>query len=65
VPRARDSLPAWEALSHLARVLGATMDFQNAKQVFTEAKSKLAFMSAADWGRPMLKVQLRFANSRG
>jgi NADH dehydrogenase/NADH:ubiquinone oxidoreductase subunit G len=65
VPPAGDSLPGWEILSHLARKLGATMDFTEAKAVFTEARQKLPFMKEADWGRPMLPVQLRFANSRG
>ena len=37
----------------------------SAKAVFVEAKQKLPFMKDADWGRPMLPVQLRFANSRG
>ena len=36
-----------------------------AKAVFAEARQKLPFMKDADWGRPMLPVQLRFANSRG
>jgi NADH-quinone oxidoreductase subunit G len=65
VPPAGDSLPGWEILSHLARKLGATMEFVEAKAVFAEAKQKLPFMRDADWGRPMLPVQLRFANSRG
>ncbi len=62
---AGDSLPGWEALSHLARRLGATMEFTTAKQVFIEARDKHPFMRGADWGRPILPVQLRFANSRG
>jgi len=65
VPPAGDALPAWEILSHLARKLGATMDFQDAKTVFAEAKQKLPFMKDADWGRPHRPLQLRFANSRG
>jgi predicted molibdopterin-dependent oxidoreductase YjgC len=65
VPPAGDALPGWEILSHLARKLGATMEFLEAKAVFAEAKQKLPFMKDADWGRPMLPVQLRFANSRG
>jgi predicted molibdopterin-dependent oxidoreductase YjgC len=65
VPPAGDSLPGWEILSHLARKLGATMEFLEAKAVFAEAKQKLPFMKEADWGRPMLPVQLRFANTRG
>jgi NADH-quinone oxidoreductase subunit G len=65
VPPAGDSLAGWEILSHLGRKLGATMDFTEAKAVFAEAKQKLPFMKDADWGRPMLPVQLRFANSRG
>ena len=65
VPPAGDALPGWEILSHLARKLGATMEFLEAKAVFAEAKQKLPFMKEADWGRPMLPVQLRFANTRG
>jgi len=65
VPPAGDALPGWEILSHLARKLAATMDFTEAKVVFAEAKQKLPFMKEADWGRPMLPVQLRFANTRG
>jgi NADH-quinone oxidoreductase subunit G len=65
VPPAGDALPGWELLSHLARNLGATMDFADAKAVFVEAKAKLTFMKDADWGRRHLPVQLRFAGSRG
>jgi predicted molibdopterin-dependent oxidoreductase YjgC len=64
-PPAGDALPGWEILSHLARKLGATMEFVEAKAVFHEARQKLPFMKEADWGRPMLPVQLRFASSRG
>jgi NADH-quinone oxidoreductase subunit G len=65
VPPAGDSLPGWDILCHLARKLGATMDWDSAKTVFAEAKQKLPFMKDADWGRARLPVQLRFANSRG
>jgi NADH-quinone oxidoreductase subunit G len=65
VPPAGDALPGWEILTHLARNLGATMEFADAKAVFNEAKSKLPFMKDADWGRRYLPVQLRFAGSRG
>jgi predicted molibdopterin-dependent oxidoreductase YjgC len=65
VPAAGDSLPGWDILSHLARKLGATMDFTEAKAVFAEAKTKLPFMKDAEWGRTHLPVQLRFAGSRG
>jgi len=65
VPPAGDSLPGWEILSHLARKLGATMELTDAKAVFAEAKQKLPFMKDAEWGRPLLPVQLRFAGSRG
>lgn len=65
VPAAGDALPGWEILTHLARNLGATLEFADAKAVFTEAKAKLPFMKDADWGRRYLPVQLRFAGSRG
>jgi NADH-quinone oxidoreductase subunit G len=65
IPPAGDALAGWDILSHLARKLGATMDFQSAKAVFAEASTKLAFMKGADWGRAVRPVQLRFANTRG
>jgi NADH-quinone oxidoreductase subunit G len=65
IPAAGDALPGWDILSHLARKLGATMDFQTAKAVFVEAASKLAFLKGADWGKAVRPLQLRFANSRG
>ncbi len=65
VPASGDALPGWEILTHLARNLGATLEFADAKAVFTEAKAKLPFMKDADWGRRHLPVQLRFAGSRG
>jgi len=65
VPPAGDALAGWEILSHLARKLGATMDFTEARAVFNEAKQKLGFMKNAEWGRHMLPVQLRFASTRG
>jgi NADH-quinone oxidoreductase subunit G len=65
VPPPGDALPGWDALSHLGRKLGWPMDLTSAKQVFLEAREKLGFMRGADWGRPFLPVQLRFANTRG
>jgi NADH-quinone oxidoreductase subunit G len=65
VPPAGDSLAGWEILSHLARKLGATMDFTEPRAVFNEAKQKLPFMKDAEWGRHMLPVALRFASTRG
>jgi NADH-quinone oxidoreductase subunit G len=65
VPAAGDSLPGWEILSHLARRLGAAMDFASAKAAFTDAQAKHSFMRGAEWGKNLRPVQLRFANSRG
>ena len=77
VPRAGDALPGWEIISLLSERLGIPMEFSvggpgpargrtpTARTVFMEAKQKMAFMKDADWGRTMLPVQLRFANSRG
>jgi NADH-quinone oxidoreductase subunit G len=65
IPPAGDALPGWDILSHLARKLGSTMDFQSAKSVFTEAQSQQSFMKGAEWGRAVRPLQLRFANSRG
>lgn len=65
IPPAGDALPGWDILSHLAHKMGMAMDFTSAKQVFMEAREKLPYMKGADWGRPFLPVQLRFANSRG
>jgi NADH-quinone oxidoreductase subunit G len=60
-----DSLPGWEILSHLARRLGATMEFASPRAVFNEAQSKFPFMQGAEWGRSLRPLQLRFANTRG
>ncbi len=65
IPPAGDALPGWDILSHLARRMGATMEFQTAKAVFAEASAKLSFMKGAEWGRAVRPIQLRFANSRG
>jgi NADH-quinone oxidoreductase subunit G len=65
VEAAGDALPGWDILSHLAHRLGIAMDFESAKKVFLEAQGKHGFMKGAEWGRPMLPVQLRFANTRG
>jgi NADH-quinone oxidoreductase subunit G len=65
VEPAGDALPGWDILSHLAQRLGIAMDFESAKKVFLEAQQKYPFMSGAEWGRPMLPVQLRFAHTRG
>lgn len=65
VPPAGDSLPGWEILSLLGRRLGSTMEFSSAKAAFDDAKAKHPFMKDAVWGRTLLPVHLRFANSRG
>ena len=65
IEAAGDSLPGWEILVHLGQRLGMTLDLDTAKKVFLEAKAAHAFMKDADWGRPILPVQLRFANTRG
>ena len=65
LPPPGDALPGWDILAHLAHKMGIAMDYTTAKQVFHEAREKLGFMRGADWGRPFLPVQLRFANTRG
>jgi NADH-quinone oxidoreductase subunit G len=60
-----DSLPGWEILAELAGRLGVPLEHDSAKKVFLEAQQKHAFMKDAVWGRPILPVQMRFANTRG
>jgi NADH-quinone oxidoreductase subunit G len=62
---AGDAMPGWEILSDLARHLDAVMDFASPRAVFDDARARHDFMKGADWGRPVLPIQLRFANSRG
>ena len=62
---AGQSRPGWEIASRLARALGGVWAYENAKQVFSEMRDKVTLMSGADWGKPEMPVQLRFANSRG
>jgi NADH-quinone oxidoreductase subunit G len=65
IEAAGDSLPGWDILVHLGQRLGMTLDLDTAKKVFLEARAAHGFMKDAEWGRPFLPVQLRFANTRG
>jgi NADH-quinone oxidoreductase subunit G len=62
---AGQSRPGWETAVRLARALGAAWTYGDAKQVFGEVCAKVTLISRADWGKPEMPVQLRFANSRG
>jgi NADH-quinone oxidoreductase subunit G len=65
VAPAGQSRPGWEIAVRLAEALGATWTYANARQVFSAVCEKATLMSGADWGKPEIPVQLRFANSRG
>jgi NADH-quinone oxidoreductase subunit G len=65
IAAAGQARPGWETAIRLARALGAAWTYADAKQVFSEVCAKVTLMSRADWGRPEMPVQLRFANSRG
>lgn len=60
-----EALPAWQIIAMLGQACGAAMQFETAKSVFNDMKGSVAAFKDADWGRPHLPVQLRFANSRG
>jgi NADH-quinone oxidoreductase subunit G len=62
---AGDSLPGWEILAELGNRLDVAIEHETPKKVFLDAQAKHAFMKGAEWGRPILPVQLRFANTRG
>jgi NADH-quinone oxidoreductase subunit G len=62
---AGDSLPGWEILAELGSRLDVAIEHETPKKVFLDAQAKHAFMKGAEWGRPILPVQLRFANTRG
>jgi predicted molibdopterin-dependent oxidoreductase YjgC len=64
-PPVGQALPAWEVVVRLAKRLGATFDYSNAKAVFTELGQHVPAFAAAEWGHEALPVQLRFAGSRG
>jgi NADH-quinone oxidoreductase subunit G len=65
IEAAGDSLPGWDILVHLGQRLGMTLELDTAKKVFLAARAAHGFMKDAEWGRPFLPVQLRFANTRG
>ena len=66
VPPAGDSLPGWEILSHVARELGATMDFTEPKAVFAEAKTEAAVHEGRRLGtREVCRSSSGSPNSRG
>ena len=61
--------PAWKIFAELANAMSdgdtTVMDYETAEDVFNEMKSKVPAFSSAEWGRDLLPIQLRFANSRG
>ena len=59
------ALPAWQVLCRLAVASGAALDHESAKGAFLDMKSNVSPFSDAEWGREVLPIQLRFANSRG
>jgi NADH dehydrogenase/NADH:ubiquinone oxidoreductase 75 kD subunit (chain G) len=65
VAAAGQARPGWETAARLGRALGAAWTYGDAKQVFNEVCAKVTLMSRADWGKPEMPVQLRFASSRG
>jgi NADH dehydrogenase/NADH:ubiquinone oxidoreductase subunit G len=65
VEAAGDSLPGWDILSHLGERLGMPLELDSARKAFLDAQQRHAFMKGAEWGRPFLPLQLRFANTRG
>lgn len=64
-PPPGQALPAWQILCRLARAADAAVSFETAKAVFTEMAGKVEGFKGAQWGREVLPIQLRFANSRG
>jgi NADH-quinone oxidoreductase subunit G len=62
---AGQSRPGWEIAVRLARALGGGLDYVDAQDVFRAACEKVTLMSGAEWGKPQMPIQLRFANSRG
>jgi NADH-quinone oxidoreductase subunit G len=65
IAAAGQARPGWDTAGRLGRTLGAAWAYVDAKQVFSQACDKVTLMSGADWGKPEMPVQLRFANSRG
>ena len=59
------SIPAWEAVCRLALASDAALSFDDSKSVFNEMKTKVEAFNNSEWGKPVLPIQLRFANSRG
>jgi NADH dehydrogenase/NADH:ubiquinone oxidoreductase subunit G len=65
VEAAGDSLPGWDIISHLGERLGQSLELDSARKAFLDAQQRHSFMKGVEWGRPLLPVQLRFANTRG
>jgi NADH-quinone oxidoreductase subunit G len=63
------ALPGWQIFADLAHAIDGgdkpAMNYESAEAVFNEMKSKVPAFSNAEWGRDLLPIQLRFANSRG
>lgn len=64
-PSMGQAIPAWEGICRLALASDAALSFDDAKSVYNEMKNKVEGFKDSEWGKPVLPVQLRFANSRG
>jgi NADH-quinone oxidoreductase subunit G len=57
----------WQICCDLANTISDTtsMNYESAEAVFNEMKKNVAAFGDAKWGKDLLPIQLRFANSRG
>ena len=53
------------ALLGISQGGAAAITYDTAEDVFDAMKAKVPAFSSAEWGRDLLPIQLRFANSRG
>jgi NADH-quinone oxidoreductase subunit G len=60
-----EARPHRELIQLLARKLGIALDYPNVRMLFKEMKQAVPEFAAAEYGRELPVVQLRFAGSRG
>jgi predicted molibdopterin-dependent oxidoreductase YjgC len=65
VPKAGESLAAWQALAQLGAKLGVPLAYASAGEVFADASQHHGFMKGVVWEPPVPPVLLRFGESRG
>ncbi len=65
LPAPGQAVPAWQLVAALGKAMGAAVDYDSPNAIFTEMSKQVEAFAGKDWGKDVLPIQLRWANSRG